>query len=408
MAKLWRVARHAYREMVRRRSFLIGTMAVPLLIVVVMAVSIVSALASEDDRPLGYVDQAGLVDPAVPLPADGGGPTVELQAFAGVEAATSALEAGEIQAFVVLPADYMTSGQVFIYHTGELPDERVWPRVADLIRANLVSGAPPQVQERLVEGFSPTTRSADGRREISSRNWISFVLPMGVGFFFSMAVLSSSGYLLRAITTEKENRTMEIVVTSVSPEQLMLGKALGLIGVSLTQLAIWALAIVIGLVVGAQFVDALAMARVPWAVLGVSLLYFLPSFALVAGMMICIGSMVTDTQQGQQISGVLSLLFSLPFFFIALIIANPNSPVVLALSLFPTTSFLTITLRWSMAVIPLWQMALSWGLLVATAGFSLWAAARIMRVGMLQYGQRLDLRAALRALRTPSALQRSA
>lgn len=399
MAKLWRVARYAYRDMVRRRSFLIGTLGIPLLMVVVLVISIATSINSLEGLPLGYVDQAGVLDPGVPLPPNDGGPEIELRAFADEQAARAALEAGQIQAFVVLPADYVSSGRSIVYHTGEAPDELAWSRLADLVRANLVSGAAPQVQERLVEGFSSVTRSADGRREIGSNNWLNFVLPMALGVFFTIAILSSSGYLLRAVTTEKENRTMEIMVTSLSPEQLMVGKALGLIGVSLTQLGIWALTVVIGLIIGAQFVDVLQTARVPWAALGVAVLYFVPSFALVAGMMISIGSMVTDTQQGQQISGVLSLFFSLPFFFIALIMANPNNPVVVILSLLPPTAFLTILLRWGMVVIPLWQMALSWVLLMLSAGFSLWAAARIMRVGMLQYGQRLDLRAALRALR---------
>ena len=85
-------------------------------------------------------------------------------------------------------------------------------------------------------------------------------------------------------------------------------------------------------------------------------------------------------------------------------VANPNSPLLVALTLFPTTAFLTVTMRWSLTVVPVWQMVLSWVLLVTTAGFSVWAAGRVLRVGMLRYGQRLDLRAALRALRRKTIL----
>jgi ABC-2 type transport system permease protein len=168
--------------------------------------------------------------------------------------------------------------------------------------------------------------------------------------------------------------------------------------VSLTQLAIWTLAVVVALVVGAQFVDALRAARVPWATLGIAVTYFLPAYALVAGVMIAIGSAVAETRQGQQIASIVNLSFTLPFFFVALMVANPNSPFLLALTLFPTTAFLTVIMRWSLTQVPAWQMVLSWLLLVAAAGFSVWAAARVLRVGMLRYGQRLDLRAVLRAL----------
>ena len=192
---------------------------------------------------------------------------------------------------------------------------------------------------------------------------------------------------------------MEVMVTSMTPEEMIGGKSLGLISVSLTQLLIWLLTVIAGLIVGAQFVEQLRGIGVPWALLAIIALYFLPAFALVAGMMTAIGSAVTETRQGQQMSGVINLLFVAPFFFLALILANPNSPVAVALTLFPTTAFITVTMRWGLTVIPLWQMILSWLLLVSSAGLSVWAAARILRVGMLRYGQRLTLRSMVQAVR---------
>jgi ABC-2 type transport system permease protein len=191
---------------------------------------------------------------------------------------------------------------------------------------------------------------------------------------------------------------MELMITSLTPEQLVGGKALGLMAVSLTQIGIWILAIVISLLVGARYLPVLRQARVPWGMLGIAILYFLPSYALVAGLMIAIGSAVTETQQGQQIAGLINLLFFAPFFFLVLVMTNPNNPVLVALSLFPTTAFLTITMRWSLAVVPWWQMILSWVLLAASAAASIWASARVLRAGMLRYGQRLDLRGILHAL----------
>ena len=149
---------------------------------------------------------------------------------------------------------------------------------------------------------------------------------------------------------------------------------------------------------GAQFLDPLRAARVPWATLGIAAVYFIPAYALVAGIMIAIGSMVTETRQGQQIASIVNLSFTLPFFFVALMVANPNSPLLVALTLFPTTAFLTVIMRWSLTLVPAWQMVLSWLLLVTTAGLSVWVAGRVLRAGMLRYGQRLDLRAILRAL----------
>ena len=94
------------------------------------------------------------------------------------------------------------------------------------------------------------------------------------------------------------------------------------------------------------------------------MVFFVPTFALIAGMMIAVGSMVTETRQGQQIAGALNMLFTLPFFFIVVFFSAPNSPLATALTIFPTTAFLTIALRWSMTTIPMWEMIVSWVLVI--------------------------------------------
>jgi ABC-2 type transport system permease protein len=399
MRKLWLVAKHEYLRMVRRRSFLIGTLAVPVLIAVVMGISIAFSIGNRDDRPLGYVDLAGVLDVDAGSSDEGTSRLVEMRAFADEASARAALEEGEIQAFYVLPDDYRQEGKLALYYWDDPPSDAVREQFDDHLRANLVTGLDDAVRQRALEGLSLTVRSADGSREFSSRNFMAIALPFGAGFFFMIAVMSSSGYLLQAVTTEKENRTMELMITSIQPGQLVAGKAIGLMAVSLTQLAIWALAVVVGLAVGAQFFQPLRTSRVPWAALGIAALYFAPAYALIAGIMIAIGSAVTETRQGQQVASTLNLMFTAPFFFVALIVANPSSPILVVMTLFPTTAFLTVLMRWSLAVVPLWQMVLSWVLLALSAGLSVWASGQVLRVGMLRYGQRLDLRGIVRAIR---------
>ena len=222
---------------------------------------------------------------------------------------------------------------------------------------------------------------------------MSFVLPLVAGVLFMVAIMTSAGYLLQAVTTEKENRTMELMITSVSPEQLMGGKALGLMGVSLTQLGVWAATGVIAAWVATRGLEIVRLGHVPWSTVGVILAFFFPGYALVGGIMAAIGSAVTEQRQGQQIAAILNMIFMAPFFLIALIMSRPNSPLMVVFTLFPPTAFLTVVLRWSVTVVPWWQLIASWVLLVAAAGFSLWCSARILRAGMLRYGQRLSLRA---------------
>jgi ABC-2 type transport system permease protein len=402
MPKLWVVARHEYVKITRKRSFLLGTLAMPLFFVVIMALTIVALVAGEDQRPIGYVDRAGLLKTVTSLPPDAGdGPNpVELLAFANEGQARAALEAGRLQAYYVLPADYLTSHDVQLFYWDKQPRGAAQRRFDNLVRANLAAALPAEVAARAQQGINLTARSADGRQEMGGESFVNFFVPFFIGLFFSIVVLSSGTYLLEAVTDEKESRTIEVMATSLAPGQLIGGKAIGLLAVALTQIGILLITIVIGVLVGAQFIEALRGLSLPWSMLLTLAWFFLPTFALIAGMMLAVGSMVTETRQGQQIAGALNMLFTLPFFFMVVFLSAPNSPLATILTIFPTTSFLTIALRWGLTTIPVWEMIIGWVLVTVSAVFMVWAAARIFRVGMLHYGQRLDLKSMLRAVRS--------
>jgi ABC-2 type transport system permease protein len=214
--------------------------------------------------------------------------------------------------------------------------------------------------------------------------------------------MSSSGYLLQIVTDEKENRTIEVMMTTVSPGQLIGGKAFGLMGVAVSQILIWMLGGIALVVVGAIFIPSLRYVSVPWLMVLIVVLFFVPSYALVTGMMTTIGSVMGDLQQAQQVAGIINLLFLFPFFFAALFFTAPNSPVVVVMTFFPTTSFLTVMMRWGMSSMPVGQVGVSWLVLVGTAVFFLWFASRIFHLGMLRYGKNLSLRETWTAVRARS------
>jgi len=400
MRNFWLIAKHEYLKIVRQKSFLVGTLWVPAMIIVVMGVSILASLGQRGKLPLGYVDYTGLLSDAVPLTVGADGKaSVTMRAFPDEDAALAALEVGEIQAYYVLPEDYITSGRAQLFYLNQRPGSVTRDDFNSFLRANLLAGYPDDVQQRLLEGSAITFRSSDGSQELESRNVFSFIIPFAAAFFFVFAVMNSGSYMLQAITDEKENRTIEVMATSVRPEELIGGKALGLMSVGLTQLGIWILTGVLALFVALFFMTEVQTIRIPWTLLAVVALFFLPAYALIAGIMTAVGGIVSDLRQGQQITGILNLFFMLPFFLLTLIMAKPNSPFIVALTLFPTTAFVTITMRWAMTTVPLWQLAVSWVLLVASAGTSVWLAARIFRIGMLHYGQTLRVKTIIARLR---------
>jgi ABC-2 type transport system permease protein len=115
--------------------------------------------------------------------------------------------------------------------------------------------------------------------------------------------------------------------------------------------------------------------------------------------MAAIGVSVTEVSEGQQASGIISLFAAIPFYFMVALISAPDSPLSVALSLIPFSAPLSIIIRWPLTTIPLWQLVLSWSILVACAALSVFLAARLLHVGMLRYGQRLSWRQIGGALR---------
>jgi ABC-2 type transport system permease protein len=395
MRNYWLVARHEYRRTVVRRGFLIGTLAVPLAIAALIALVVVVENMGADERPVGYVDQAGLLEQTGTAAES----EIEIRAFADQEAATAALEAEEIQAFYVLPADYLTNLETELTYLKDAPDSDARRAFRNFVRLNLVSSYPAAVQERLLLGPEISVEDVASGRAFSEDEIATIVLPIMASLFFMVATMSAGGYMLRVVADEKENRTMEMMVTSITPGQLIGGKALGLLAAALTQLSIYLIAALIGLLIVAARVPELQGVSVPWDYLAVMALFFFPAYALLAALMVAIGSAVTEFQQGQQIAAILNIVFLIPLFLLPFFLNDPAQPLVVLLTLFPPTAFMTVSLRWGLGTIPLWQLVLSWTLLSGTALFTIWAAARIFRAGMLRYGKPLSLNAALAAVR---------
>lgn len=391
MHKFRLIARQEYLKNVRRRSFLLATFGVPLLMIAMMGLSILAAeLGGGNAETLGYVDQSGVLAAGR---ADPG-----FRAFSTIDEATVELEREVIRGFYVISTDYPASGKIELIYWDRQPGARLQERFDDFLRANLAGTFAPEVAERALSGPEDViVRTADGSRETDSPGMMSLILPFALGLFISFALISAAGYLLRAVTDEKESRTIEIMTTSVSPEQLIAGKAVGLVGVALTQVLLWVFVVVGGVAVAASFTDSLSGIEVSWGLIGVLAAFFVPLFILAAAVVVTLGVAVADARQGQQWVGVVTLLFLLPLFFSPLLGSSPDGPLMVALTLFPTTSLLTVAVRWSATVIPLWQLILGWAILAACAGVGFWAAPRVFRQGMLRYGKRMTLRGVIDA-----------
>jgi len=389
--KLLLVARFEYLKRVGKKSFIIGTSLIPVLFGLIIGVTVLIIERNKNTTPVGLVDNSGIIVESSVQDSDED--MIKFIPFQNYNSANNALREGDIQGFFVIPEAYPDELEVDLYYLDEYPDTDILSDFDSLIRSNILPDGPDQLQSRIIEGSNLTVYSADGRRKFDNEfGIIAIIFPFIVAMFFIFSVMGASGYFLQSVTDEKENRTMEIMITSISPWQLISGKSLGLIGVALTQLTIWLLSLLTAWGVALRIFPELQGVKLPLDILILFILFFLPSFALISAMMAAIGGIVTELQQGQQIAGILNLLFTFPFFLSSVVFANPNSPLLIFLSYWPTTSFLTITLRWGLAIIPIWQILVSWFILFLSVIATVWIASRIFRFGMLNYGQRLSFK----------------
>ncbi len=395
MRKTWLIFVHEYKRHVMKKSFLFGILSMPLFIGVMIFVGFLTAWLDYNNAPVGYVDPYGILTSSKQVPAAKMDlfPNVEVLPMDSEESARSAMDSQVIQAYFIIPENYLATGEVTMIKNDKT-GENVSDDFGEFLVYNLIQDKPVEVINRLTEGSNLIIRSLDGSREMSENNWLSIMLPVLSGVLFMIAVNISGGYLLQAVVEEKENRTMEIIVTSVSPDQLMTGKILGDLLVGLTQLAVWIIFVVIALQLVPTFIPMVEIPKIELSYLLLIIATLLPAFVMISAAMGAIGATATESREAQQIAGWFTIPIMVPLWFITAIMLNPNGPISVGLSLFPLTAPIALPLRAMFTTVPAWQIVLVIAVLILLAIFSLWLSARVFRLGMLRFGKRVRLREA--------------
>ena len=392
MAKFWLVVKREYLRHVMRKRFIFAILSVPVFILFIIGVGFLSAYLGIDFRPVGYVDQSGLFANATPLPDAGNGifHDVKIEPFASIELAQDALTKGDIQGYFQIHSDYAQTGSVTLISEKQL-DLSVTGTFYDFLVANLVSGQPEALQARLIEQPNLVVHVPEQGQQSNANNPFVFIVAIFSGILFIIAINTSGGYLMQAVVEEKENRTMEIVLTSVSPTQLMAGKIIGNLSVGLTQLVVWILAGVAGVILAMRLIPDFGSLGINSTFLWLLIATFLPAFVMLAALMAMIGATATETREAQQVAGLFTLPIAIPLWFSGAIIASPNSPLSVGLSLFPLTAPMTLPMRATLTNVPAWQIVSSEAILVLCALGAIWLASKAFRLGMLSYGKKLKL-----------------
>ena len=392
-----------FRRTIQRRSYRILTLAVPvILLILLVAVPVIRGISDDDEDRDKDQDQIGILELSGELAIDAG--TVPgFQTYQDRESGIAALLADEIKGFFVIPEDYLATGKVEWLDPGDgIPRGSIRGRVREFLRAALVADdLEPELVTRMLDpaDFSRLKVNEDGSINKDPDRVGRILVPLIFGGLLMFAILLGGSMLMESVSEEKETRMIEVLLTSVSPLAVMVGKVLALGAIGLIQIAVWVASVaIIGPQIFDQIPDAGQLAIEP-GLLALVIAFFLAGYLVFAVTMAGIGAATTSNKEASQISMIVTLPAFLPVGFLGMLLENPDGGVSRLLSFIPFTAPVTMMIRLAVSDVPLWEVVASLAVLLLTGLALLWISAGVFRAGLLMYGQRMSLRSVIVALR---------
>ena len=408
MRDIVNVFKFEFLTVLRRRSFILSLILVPLIPALLLGVlklinqdksqSIQEVIIQEVGSPLpiGVVDLGNVIKEYPDWLTQG-----RLVAVASEEDARQKTDAGELQGFYVIEPDYLKVGKMrFIKPQISMITELLQQDVLkDLVNYNLL-GADQQLYMRFMnpanftfEYLNPET--ADTRDQADAATYWA---PYAVTMFFYTIILISSGLMLNAVTKDKENKTIEILLSSAKPLDLFIGKILAFGSLSLVQMVVWFGTLVIIAKVGKTTLPFLEAISIPTSVLVASVPFFIGGFLLYGSLMAGMGAVAPNLREGNQSTFVLSLPLIFTVMSINQLIENPFSTFTTFLTLFPFTSPVVMLTRLSVGPVPTWQLIASIALLIGAVIIVIRGVSNLFSSQYLLSGQKMNITVFLRTV----------
>lgn len=416
------VAMREYQAAVRTKAFIFSLLMLPIMMFGSIGVQILMKdKVDTADKRIAVIDHTGLlietieheaekrnttdiwkgegdfrekVRPAFVIervdPAGRGRPDLDL-------ALSDRVRKGEIFAFVIIEPDVVdgAAGGAIAYHSNNATydDALQWLRGTIGQRVRELRLAKADIDPKLVEditrmpdfrnlGLAERTASGEVKQAESANEVVALLVPLGMLMLMFMMILVGASPLVQSVLEEKMNRIAEVLLGSVSPFPLMMGKLLGMVGVSLTVLTIYLFGIAFAVHragYGALFPSHLVGWFVAYQVLAV---------LMFGALFVAIGAAVSDLKEAQSLMTPVMLIVAAPMFVWLNVIKEPSSPFSVFVSLIPPATPMLMVLRQATPEgVPLWQQVLGVSLVLATTALCVFAASRIFRVGILMQGK---------------------
>jgi len=440
-SKIWIVAKREYLTRVMKKSFILVTLLTPLGIAVFSVVMgwIMNAGAKSDQRIIikddtGIIQQIAAEDKSFPYEFSD----------KNIQRLKDDYTSMGYDLLVYIPAlrDSATMNISASYYSNEKPSlsllESIESHLADQVETFRMRKS--NIDQKLLDSFkarinlengaldpnNPGSAAAFGKLNII----IGTVLGGIMGFMMYLVIFIYGSMVMRSVMEEKLSRIVEVMVSSVRPINLMMGKLIGVGGVGLTQLALWAFLIPVVLIIAAALIPGVDPAQMTssvdtvtqvdqgsfdnfsfhqvkdaifnlkwWLILPVFIIFFLGGYFIYSSLFAAMGSAINeDMGEGQQLMMPIVLVVLCAFYMLFPVLSNPNGSLAVFASMFPLFSPIIMPARLAFDP-PWWQIVLSIVIMLATVWFFIWLTSRIYRVGILMYGKKATIREMIKWIR---------
>jgi ABC-2 type transport system permease protein len=393
MKKLWYAVRYEYTKTIRQKGFLLALFSLPLFIGLSVGLGVIMQSQENNSGAVGYVDHSDVLDNPISISNLSERERVDFIEFSMETEAREALDSNNIQGYFVLPSNYPKDKEIGLFFFEQLGENAVRD-VYDFLQLNLLSASQPEIRNRIASGSELILRTPDGLKEFPDNNpSVNMFIPLIFSLGFIMLLLISSGYLMSGFLEDKSNRTIEVLITSLSPTQLVGSKLLTMLAIGLSMLVTWILVVVIAVIVGGNFLDIawLQNLELNWRDILTVVAVGLPSYTFAAALMLGIGLIIGDHQEAESVGPLFFLVAFIPLWFAIPIARDINGYPAIILSVIPIASLITVGFRSMFIQIPLWQVFASLAIQLLLVAGALWLAIRTFKIGMLRSGKRIRL-----------------
>ncbi|CAB3288686.1 putative membrane protein [Methanocaldococcus lauensis] len=389
--KIFTVGKREIFSNVKRKQFLISTVIVP---IIMISLAVMGSLMMFDIKELkvGYIDNFGLEIPNKVVKNNIGNKTITIYfiKYQSIEKGKEDILNKKIDALIVIPKDYLKTGNIIIYSATKSPNPLITDTLSNIIIKNLLKGKVDNLTYNRVVNPINVKIYFVSKKGVEKESFLSQLLPMGFVFLLYMAITSLSGIIVSSIIEEKQNRIMEILLCYASSENLMFGKILGISIVGLIQIGIW--------LIFALPVIIIYAVKVSLYLVLFALIYFILGYLFYSSLLCGIASLFSHPKDASQLISPIIIVQIIPIMFMNTIMVNPNHYIAKILSYIPFTLPYTVVLRESVTQLPLTEIIISTLIMVFSIVLSFILSIKLFKIGVLLYEENLTLKKVIKII----------